>query len=118
MKTSIPFQEIIDDLNKKSGKKYKATSKANQDLIKARWEDGYVLEDFYQLHTNMTVKWKKDARFNQYLRPETLYRRSHFEGYLNAMPIQNITHGMAETLADLEGEPVRKDHPLMSARIR
>lgn len=80
---NIPFKEIIEDLNSKTGKKYRSTSKATQVLIRAIWVEGFRLEDFEKVHTHQLDKWKDDPKMSEYLRPATLYSASKFEGYLN-----------------------------------
>lgn len=82
----IPFKEIIGHLSEKTGKRFSHTSKANQRLIRGRWEDGYRLEDFVTVIDNMTAAWAGDAKFEPYLRPATLFSASKFEGYLNQTP--------------------------------
>lgn len=82
-KNKIPYQIIVEDLNKKAEKKYKVTE-STKALIRARWNEGFREEDFFKVHSNMSTKWKNDPKRNQYLRPVTLYRASKFEGYLNA----------------------------------
>lgn len=87
IETDIPFEEIIKDLNEKADKKYRYTGLGTQDLIKARWSEGWRLPDFQAVHTNKCRDWLGDAEYNKYLRPETLYRPKHFESYLNEKEI-------------------------------
>jgi uncharacterized phage protein (TIGR02220 family) len=84
-------KEIIEYLNEKVGKAFKHTSKANQDLIKARLNDKYTLDDFKKVIDNKVAEWnhepepeKEDMR--NFLRPETLFATKHFESYLNSKP--------------------------------
>ena len=84
-------KEIIEYLNEKVGKAFKHTSKANQDLIKARLNDKYTLDDFKKIIDNKVAEWnhepepeKEDMR--NFLRPETLFSAKHFESYLNSKP--------------------------------
>ena len=79
---SPPYQVIIDYLNEKANKNYKATSKETRRLILARWKDGYTLEDFQRVIDGRVAKWYTDARMQEYLRPMTLFS-SKFESYLN-----------------------------------
>uniref|UniRef100_A0A6M3J741 Putative replication protein n=1 Tax=viral metagenome TaxID=1070528 RepID=A0A6M3J741_9ZZZZ len=79
---TIPYLEIITDLNSKVSKNYKPT-KNTKDLINARIKEGFTFEDFQKVHSNMSAKWKHDPKMEQYLRPSTLYNASKFEGYLN-----------------------------------
>ncbi|MDK8646446.1 conserved phage C-terminal domain-containing protein [Staphylococcus condimenti] len=79
---TVPYQQIVDYLNEKTGKQYKHTTKKTQTLIKARTKEGFNLDDFKQVIDNMSSQWMNDSKMNQYLRPETLFG-TKFEGYLN-----------------------------------
>lgn len=72
---------IIDYLNESIGSKYKYTTKGTINLIKARFKDGYVLDDFYDVIDKKVNEWK-GTEFEQYLRPSTLFGNK-FENYLN-----------------------------------
>lgn len=81
-KQEIPYKEIIDYLNEKTNKKYKHTASGNKKLIKARWNEGYTLEDFKKVIDVKVEQWKNDNTMKQYLRPSTLFENK-FDGYLN-----------------------------------
>ena len=81
-KQEIPYKEIIDYLNKRTGKKYKHTSSGNKIKIKARWNEGYTLEDFKKVIDVKVNQWSKDKKMQQYLRPNTLFSNK-FDNYLN-----------------------------------
>lgn len=77
----IPYREIVDFMNEKLGTRYKPTSHKTQSCIKARWNEGFRLEDFKRVIENMRIRWR-GTKWEQYLRPETLFGNK-FEGYLN-----------------------------------
>lgn len=77
-----PHQIIIDYLNEKADKKYRANNKATQRHINARLKEGYTVEDFKSVIDKKCAEWKS-TEMEQYLRPETLFG-TKFEGYLNA----------------------------------
>ena len=79
----IPYEEIVQYLNQKTGKNFKSTSKATQRHIKARFADGFVLDDFKQVIDNKCGDWLRDRKMKEYLRPETLFG-AKFESYLNS----------------------------------
>lgn len=79
----IPYSEIIGYLNQKTGQKLKSTTKAYQKLIRARWNDGYKLQDFKAVIDNKSFEWQ-GTRFWKYMTPKTLFAQSHFDEYLNA----------------------------------
>ena len=84
---NIPYKEIIDYLNSKTGKKYRDNVQKNKSLIKARWSEGYRLEDFKQVIDNMVKDWS-GTKYAKYLRPETLFG-TKFDGYLNQGNVVN-----------------------------
>lgn len=85
--TTPPYGEIIDFLNLKTGKKFKASSKATQRLIKARFNEGFTVDDFKRVIDHKCSDWLNDSKMSEYLRPDTLFG-TKFEGYLNKAPIQ------------------------------
>lgn len=80
--TRVPYKEIIDYLNEKTGRNYKHTAKANQRVIKARMNEGYTLEDFKTVIDKKYDEWNNDAKMKKFLRPETLFS-TNFDRYLN-----------------------------------
>lgn len=90
-KEEIPYEEIIDCLNRLAGTNYRATSKKTRELINGRWEEGYRLQDF-----ETVIKKKCDAwigtKYEEYLAPTTLFRPINFERYLNAKINKEESH--------------------------
>lgn len=85
------YSEIIDYLNKKTNSKYRANTKTNINLIKARLKEGFTLEDFIKVIDIKVAEWK-GTKFEQYLRPQTLFR-DKFESYLNQGGFNNAVTG-------------------------
>lgn len=81
-KEEIPYKEIIDYLNERTGSNYRFTTKKTKDLIKARFNEGFNLDDFKIVIDKKTMEWINDKEMNKYLRPETLFG-TKFESYLN-----------------------------------
>ena len=79
-KESPPYQEIIDYLNEKAGKRFKVNDKTKAH-INARVNDGYTLPDFRAVIEKKVAEWK-GTEMDKFLRPETLFG-TKFEGYLN-----------------------------------
>lgn len=96
---TIPYVEIIDYLNSKCSKRYKHSNRIAREKIRARWNEGFSLEDFKHVIDVKAHEWLNDTEMNKYLRPDTLFG-SKFEIYLNsAIPVQKtndfvITKGM------------------------
>lgn len=82
--------EIIKYLNEKANKEYRHSSKANARLIDARLKEGYSVDDFKKVIDTKTAEWK-GTDMEQYLRPETLFSASKFEGYLNQRTIKKTS---------------------------
>ena len=75
-------QEIVKYLNDKAGTHYRHTSRETAELVKARLNDHYTIDDFKRVIDVKCAEWMGTEQ-QKYLRPETLFKRSHFEGYLN-----------------------------------
>ena len=81
-----PAAEIITYFNQKTGKHFRATG-ANRKTIEARLKDGYTSEELMAIIDKKTAAWLKDPDMNKYLKPETLFRPSHVDGYLNEQDV-------------------------------
>lgn len=77
------IKQIIDYFNQVCGTNYKYQSKATADLINARLNDGFTVDDFYKVIDKKYTEWRNNSEYCKYIRPETLFRPSHFESYLN-----------------------------------
>ncbi|MFE8918928.1 conserved phage C-terminal domain-containing protein [Staphylococcus pasteuri] len=77
------YKEIIEYLNRYTGKKFNFRAKANQELIKARFNEGYSKEDFLKVIDNKVSEWINVDSMKDYLQPSTLFRKSNFDKYLN-----------------------------------
>lgn len=78
----IPYERIVDYLNRKTNSHYRPTSKATRRLIKARYNEGFTDMDFKTVIDKKCAEWLQDGNMVQYLRPETLFG-TKFEAYLN-----------------------------------
>ena len=78
----IPYREIIDYLNQKAGKSFKHSAAGNKKVIKARWNEGYKLDQFKRVVDNKCQDWLNDEKMSLYLQPSTLFGNK-FDQYLN-----------------------------------
>ena len=85
-----PYKAVIDYLNTKMGTDYKSSSKDSQKHIRARFQEGYKLEDFYTVIDKKVREWK-GTEWEKFLRPATLFG-TKFESYLNQKGRMNSTH--------------------------
>ncbi len=81
-------KEVIEYLNKKTDSKFKPNAKGNKSVIDPRLKEGYTVDDMKMIIDAMYSKWHGNKFSNgsmgdDYLRPETLFRVSKIEGYLN-----------------------------------
>ncbi len=95
----VPYKEIISYLDEKTGKKLRWDVKSNQKEIKARFNEGYTLDDFKTVIDKKYNEWGrkptkeelqrgiKDMRI--YLRPKTLFG-SNFDVYLNQEQTEKV----------------------------
>ena len=79
---TIPYREIIEYLNQQTGKSFKHSAAGNKKVIKARWNEGYKLDQFKRVIDNKCQEWMHDSRMNAYLQPSTLFGNK-FDQYLN-----------------------------------
>jgi len=78
-------KEIVEYLNVRAGKSFKAKSQSTVRAIRARLNEGFAIEDFKRVIDNKVAEWK-GTQMEQYLRPITLFGNK-FESYLNMRPI-------------------------------
>lgn len=108
----VPFIEIVNYLNEVASANYRHQTQKTKDLIKARWNEGFRLDDFKRVIDIKTAEWLRDEKMSIYLRPTTLFG-TNFESYLNQKSKGGSSHGsnqngnaaFARTL-DENGNPV------------
>ena len=76
---------IVSYLNEKLGTQYREAGKTSE-LINARMDEGYTVEDFTKVIDTMCSEWLGDPKMEQFLRPSTLFSKTHFPEYLNRKP--------------------------------
>ncbi len=76
-------EEIIDYLNQKTNRKYRASSLKAKRHINARIQEGYCIDDFKSVIDKKVAQWLHDPKMNDYLRPQTLFG-TNFDDYLNS----------------------------------
>ena len=75
------YSEVLDYLNLKAETRYRKVE-SNFKHIKARLNEGFTIDDFKAVIDKKCAEWK-GTDFEKYLTPETLFRPSNFEKYLN-----------------------------------
>lgn len=87
--------EILKYLNEKTGSHFGET-KNNVQLITARLNDGYTVEDFKKVIDKKVKAWKSDSKMCKFLKPSTLFAPSHFDDYLNEPEERPKSNGFTE----------------------
>ncbi len=82
------IRQIIEYFNSICGTDYKYQSEATAKLINARLNDGFTVEDFRKVIDTKHAEWSDNPDMCRYLRPQTLFKPSHFENYLNQKNVQ------------------------------
>jgi uncharacterized phage protein (TIGR02220 family) len=90
---SAQRREVIEYLNKKTGKSFKPNADGNRRIIEPRLKEGYTVDEMKTIIDNMYSLWhgvtfRNGEIGDNYLKPETLFRPSKIDGYLNATPKQ------------------------------
>lgn len=91
--------EIIDHLNLRTGQHYKHTTQKTRDLIKARINENFTVDDFKVVIDKMCIEWM-NTDMQKYLRPETLFGNK-FESYLNR-EVKQTTKNITLTTEEIE----------------
>ncbi|PIC56674.1 replication protein [Sporosarcina sp. P12(2017)] len=76
---------VIQYLNDKTGKHFKAESAATRKFINGRIKEGYTQEDFIRVIDLKTKQWLNLPKFHAFLRPSTLFNATNFENYVNEL---------------------------------
>lgn len=79
----IPYKKIIDYLNEKTGRTFRNVE-SNKKLIRARWHEGYQLDDFKKVIDNKVIDANDSKSYfdEKFLQPSTLFGNK-FDQYLN-----------------------------------
>lgn len=78
----IPHAEIVAFLNLHAGTNFNSATDATRRFIRARWNEGFRLQDFKRVIQTKCAQWKRDPKMVGFLRPQTLFG-AKFESYLN-----------------------------------
>ena len=81
---------VIDYLNAKASKQFKASSKATARLVKGRFSEGDTLADCKKVIDTKAKNWLGDPHRQKYLRPSTLFNATNFENYLEESRVSDL----------------------------
>jgi uncharacterized phage protein (TIGR02220 family) len=104
---AYPIAEVIEYLNEKTGSKFSTSSDTNRSKVKARFREGYSLNDFKTVIDEKVRQWLKNPDMARFLRPETLFG-TKFDSYLNEgrkrVKPQENTISTEKTYVDLKDQ--------------
>jgi uncharacterized phage protein (TIGR02220 family) len=87
--------EIINFMNQLYGTKYSPESKDTVTKVSARLEK-FSVEDIKLVIANRWKEWKDDSVMKKYLHPETIFRQSKFEKYIQDARLTHIGESLLE----------------------
>jgi len=102
-RSNIPYKEIVSYLNERLGTRYRSSTQKTRKMIKARWNEGFRLQDFKDVIDKKAVEWIGNKEMEKYLRPVTLFS-TKFESYLNQISVKSRGESKAQRLQELYGE--------------
>lgn len=76
-------EQVVTHLNERTGSSFRATTRETAKAISGRASEGYTLDDFKSVIDTKASEWGRDAKMRKYLTPQTLFRQSNFERYVN-----------------------------------
>ncbi|KAA0966381.1 hypothetical protein FQ087_09165 [Sporosarcina sp. ANT_H38] len=82
VENDLDVVSVINYLNDKACKQFKASSKVTARLEKGRFSDGYTVADCKKVIDTKAKNWLGDRHWQKYLRPSTLFNAMSFENYL------------------------------------
>jgi len=89
--------EILKYLNKKANKHFRLEIESNRKYIEARLREGYEIRDFKYVIDIKTEEWL-NTDMNTHLCPQTLFRPSNFEKYINQKNIFVKENNQSESI--------------------
>lgn len=109
------LDKVIDYLNQQAKTHYRKNA-TNRDLVKARINEGYTIQDCLTVIDNKTAQWL-NTEWEQYLRPRTLFQKSKFESYLNTKPPKRTGKVVKEQMPDYN-QQAEQPKPVDRQRIK
>lgn len=88
IKRDKEIDTVIEYLNEKVGSKINLKTDSVRKLINARLDEKYTVGDIIAVINAKTDEWINDDKMRKYLVPATLFRKSNFDKYIQALIIQ------------------------------
>ncbi|WP_251271725.1 conserved phage C-terminal domain-containing protein, partial [Enterobacter hormaechei] len=74
-------KQVLTHLNQVTSSRYQVSTTSLQN-IRARIGEGFTVEELSLVVDYCNAKWSEDLTMSAYLRPQTLFQPSKFQGYL------------------------------------
>lgn len=81
--TLTPAMQMIEYFNLITGRRFRLNNKTYLKTIENRFKDGYTEEQMREVIQVKTLEWKNNPTMSVHLNPETIFRPSNFEKYVN-----------------------------------
>lgn len=78
-----PAMQMIEYFNLITGRRFRLNNKTYLKAIENRFKDGYIEEQMREVIQVKTLEWKNNPTMSVHLNPETIFRPSNFEKYVN-----------------------------------
>ncbi|MEK5067139.1 conserved phage C-terminal domain-containing protein [Sporosarcina sp. FSL K6-1508] len=90
VENDLDVVSVIEYLNDKANKQFKASSEATARLVKGRFSEGYTVADCKKVIDTKAKNWLDDPHWQKYLRPSTLFNATNFENYLEESRVSDL----------------------------
>ncbi|NYF23632.1 conserved phage C-terminal domain-containing protein [Sporosarcina sp. JAI121] len=90
VENDLDVVSVIEYLNDKANKQFKASSKATARLVSGRFHEGYTVADCKMVIDTKVKNWLDDPHWRKYLRPSTLFNATNFENYLEESRVSDL----------------------------
>lgn len=107
------IKEVFDYLNLKTGKNFSHATKATSDYVSARLKE-HPVEALKLVIDRKVKQWKGNPQMEPYLKPDTLFRPSNFEAYVNEK--DNVVNMNSNDPRDLDAFLRENDRKLALAK--
>lgn len=98
----IPYVEIVNYLNEKTGQRFSSKAKSTKELINGRFQEGRTFEDFKHVIDVKSQQWLNNPEMSKYLRPSTLFAPKNFENYVNEKILRKNKADIANKEAEFQ----------------
>jgi len=78
--------DIIHKFNKITGKNFSTKTEETRKHINARLAEGHTVEEVERVIAMKYNEWKNVPKMRQYITPQTIFRPSNFDRYVNSVP--------------------------------